>query len=374
MEKHYNHKRKCDMDLMMETRTYRSEEERWQAFSTRDRAADGHFFIGVKTTGIFCRVMCPARLPKRENILFFDTWQEAEAAGFRACKRCHPKEENGAQAHIQAVIDACQVLEQAETAPTLESLALTAGLSPFHFQRVFKKLIGISPKQYYMEKRSQRLRENLPGAGRVTDAIYDAGFNSSARFYSQAGETLGMSASTFRKGGRGMEISYTVQPSALGLMLVAATEAGVCLICFGDDPSELEKEVQRRFPHARVVESEPSFGDWVGRVASYVKNPGGSLDLPLDIQGTAFQRRVWAALREIPAGETETYSQVAARIGNPKAVRAVANACADNNLAVAIPCHRVVRTDGGLGGYRWGLKRKRALLEQEKLLAEDVVI
>jgi AraC family transcriptional regulator of adaptative response/methylated-DNA-[protein]-cysteine methyltransferase len=362
------------MERMMDKQSYRTEDDRWQAFAARDPLADGRFFIGVKTTGIFCRVVCPARLPKRENVQFFDTWQQAEAAGFRACKRCRPMEADGAHAHSRAVIAACQLLESSETAPSLESLARTAGLSPFHFQRVFKKIIGISPKQYYLEKRSQRLRENLTEAGRVTDAIYDAGYGSSARFYSQAQDTLGMKPSAYRKGGRGMVISYAVQPSALGLMLVAATQAGVCLICFGEDAGELKKELARRFPLAFVKESEADFKEWLAQIVSYVENPGGSLDLPLDIQGTVFQRRVWAALREIPAGATETYSQVAQRIGNPRAVRAVANACADNNLAVAIPCHRVVRSDGGLGGYRWGLKRKQVLLEKEKMLSEDVVI
>ncbi len=358
------------MDLIVETQTYTTEEERWQAFAARDPQADGKFFIGVKTTGIFCRVLCPARQPKRENVRFFDTWQEAAAAGFRACKRCRPTEVDGAQAHLQAIIDACQVLETAETAPTLKSLAARAGLSPFHFQRVFKKLLGISPKQYFMEKRSQRMREALPASGRVTDAIYDAGFNSSARFYSQAEDTLGMSPSAFKKGGRGVEISFTVQPTPLGLMLVAATETGLCLICFGDQAGELEEELRRRFSHARIKENEATLKGWVQEVVSYLHNPAGSLNVPLDIQGTAFQRRVWSALREIPAGATETYRQVAERIGSPKAVRAVGNACANNNLAIAIPCHRVVRTDGGLGGYRWGLKRKRSLLEREKAATE----
>ncbi|MHC1782534.1 MAG: bifunctional DNA-binding transcriptional regulator/O6-methylguanine-DNA methyltransferase Ada [Anaerolineaceae bacterium] len=362
------------MERIINQQSYRTEEDRWQAFAARDHLADGRFFIGVKTTGIFCRVVCPARLPKRENVLFFDTWQEAEAAGFRACKRCRPMETDGAQAHTREVIAACQVLETSESAPSLESLSRAAGLSPFHFQRVFKKIIGISPKQYYLEKRSQRLRENLSDAGRVTDVIYDAGYGSSARFYSQAQDTLGMKPAAYRKGGQGMEISYAVQPSALGLMLVAATPVGVCLICFGEVAGDLKIELARRFPRALVKESGADFKEWLAGVISYVENPGGSLNLPLDIQGTVFQRRVWAALREIPAGATETYSQVAQRIGSPKAVRAVANACADNNLAVAIPCHRVVRSDGGLGGYRWGLKRKQVLLEKEKLLSEDVVI
>ncbi len=352
---------------------FKSDEDRWQAFAARDPGADGRFFAGVKTTGIFCRVLCPARLPKRENVEFFDTWQEAAAAGYRPCKRCRPMEAD-AEAHREAVVAACRLLDSAETAPTLAELAEQAGLSPFHFQRVFKRSVGLSPKQYYLEKRSQRMRDNLAASDRVTDAIYDAGYGSSARFYSKARETLGMKADAYRKGGRGMEISYAVQSSALGLMLVAATASGVCLICFGEDAGELEKEVTRRFPLASISESGARFKDWLARMVAFVENPGGNPDLPLDIRGTAFQRKVWAALREIPAGATETYSQVARRIGSPKAVRAVANACAENNLAVAIPCHRVVRTDGGLGGYRWGLDRKRALLDKEKLLAEDVVI
>ncbi len=361
------------MDTTLKPFDFKSDEDRWQAFASRDPGADGRFFAGVKTTGIFCRVLCPARLPKRENVIFFNTWHEARDAGFRPCKRCRPMEES-AETHREAVIAACRMLESAESAPTLADLAEQAGLSPFHFQRVFKRSVGLSPKQYYLEKRTQRMRENLPLSERVTDAIYDAGYGSSARFYSKALETLGMKPDAYRKGGRGMEISYAVQSSALGLMLVAATAKGVCLICFGEEASELEKEVVRRFPIAHISESGAVFKDWLARVVAFVENPGGSLELPLDIRGTAFQRRVWAALREIPAGATETYSQVARRVGSPGAVRAVANACADNNLAVAIPCHRVVRLDGGLGGYRWGLDRKRALLEKEKLLAGDVVI
>lgn len=347
-------------------RQYGTEEERWQAFSSRDNQADGQFFIGVKTTGIFCRVLCPARLPKRENILFYDTWQEAAAAGFRACKRCHPTELEPETPHRSAIIRACKILDSAENQPTLVTLAKTAGLSSFHFQRVFKGIVGVTPKQYYMEKRSSRIRQNLQQTNRVTDAIYDAGFGSSARFYSQASDTLGMKPSDFQKGGDGMEISFAISPSYLGLVLVAATATGICLIIFGDRPEVMEKELNRRFPKAHLKDANSTFKDWVNQIISYLQHPGRDLNLPLDIQGTAFQRRVWAALREIPAGSTASYSEVANRIGNPKAVRAVASACAANNLAVAIPCHRVVHSNGGLGGYHWGLERKRALLEHEK--------
>jgi AraC family transcriptional regulator of adaptative response/methylated-DNA-[protein]-cysteine methyltransferase len=372
-ENYHEKWKKRRMDIKLKPLDLKSDEDRWEAFAARDPGADGRFFAGVKTTGIFCRVLCPARMPKRENVVFYDTWQEARDAGFKPCKRCRPMEES-AEIHREAVVATCRMLESAETAPTLAELAEQAGLSPFHFQRVFKRSVGLSPKQYYLDKRAQRMRENLPSSVRVTDAIYDAGYGSSARFYSKARETLGMKPDAYRKGGRGMEISYAVQSSALGLMLVAATAGGVCLICFGEEAGELEKEVVRRFPLARISESGTGFKDWLARLVAFLENPGGSLELPLDIRGTVFQRRVWAALREIPAGATETYSQVARRIGSPKAVRAVANACANNNLAVAIPCHRVVRSDGGMGGYRWGLERKRALLEKEKLLAKDVVI
>jgi AraC family transcriptional regulator, regulatory protein of adaptative response / methylated-DNA-[protein]-cysteine methyltransferase len=357
------------MEINTITQQYITGEQRWQAFASRDKQADGQFFIGVKTTGIFCRVLCPARLPKRENIRFFDTWQEAEAAGFRTCKRCHPKELEPETPHRSAVIHACEILDSAETQPTLEALAKMAGLSPFHFQRVFKGIVGVSPKQYYMEKRSSRIRQNLQQTSRVTDAIYDAGFGSSARFYSQAGDTLGMKPSDFQKGGDGMEISFAISPSYLGLVLVAATVTGVCLIIFGDQPEVLEEELYRRFPKAHLKDADATFKEWVNQVISYLQHPGRDLNLPLDIQGTAFQRRVWAALREIPTGSTASYSEVASRIGNPKAVRAVANACAANHLAVAIPCHRVVRLNGGLGGYHWGLERKHALLEHEKKAA-----
>lgn len=361
------------MGISSINKKYQTDAERWEAFAARDPQADGHFFIGVKTTGIFCRVVCPARLPRRENVVFFDTWQEAEAAGLRACKRCAPRDDS-AETHRQAVVAACQVLDEAERAPSLADLAGQADLSPFHFQRVFKRIVGLSPKQYYLARRTERLREALPGAGSVTGAIYDAGYASSGRFYAQSQHSLGMKPSAYRKGGAGMEISYAIRSSALGLMLAAATRDGLCLICFGERAADLEQELHRRFPRARIAADGGDFKTWLEKVLRYVENPAGRLDLPLDIRGTVFQRKVWAALREIPSGATRTYSQVAEAIGSPRAVRAVANACADNNLAVAVPCHRVVRTDGGLGGYRWGLKRKQALLEKEKHLAEDVVI
>jgi AraC family transcriptional regulator of adaptative response/methylated-DNA-[protein]-cysteine methyltransferase len=338
---------------------------RWQLLSARDSRAEGAFFYGVVTTGIFCRPTCASRLPRRENVLFFDTVAEAQAAGFRPCKRCNPTGNDDADTRRNAVIQACKLMDEAEKQPTLEDLSNAVGLSPFYFQRVFKSIVGITPKQYSQQKRAERLRGSLQGSESITRSIYDAGFGSSSRFYTQAVETLGMKPSDYKKGGSGLNLSYAVQPFALGWVLVAATGQGICAIDLGDSPEEVEKHLCERFPNAVFTPGDATFSQWVAEVLAYLDSPNHDLNLPLDIQGTAFQRRVWMALRSIPCGSTASYSEVAEKIGSPKSVRAVAHACASNTLAVAIPCHRVVRSNGALGGYRWGLERKRKLLDRE---------
>ncbi len=343
-----------------------SETARWRAVERRDRGADGTFVYSVRTTGVYCRPSCAARLPRRENVAFHDSCAEAERAGFRPCKRCRPNEPALADQQAAAVARACRLIEEAEEAPSLAALARAAGLSRFHFHRVFKAVTGVTPKAYADAHRGKRVRAELARTGTVTEAIYGAGFNSSGRFYAAASGVLGMTPTQFRAGGSGSLIRFAVGECSLGSILVAATDKGVCAIELGDDADALVRALQDRFPNARLVGGDAAFEQLVARVVGFVEAPGQGLDLPLDVRGTAFQQRVWNALRAIPAGATATYSEIAKRIGKPKAVRAVAHACASNAIAIAIPCHRVVRTDGSLAGYRWGVARKRALLVREK--------
>lgn len=344
--------------------TYLSKAERWQAVVRRDAQAADAFVYGVVTTGIYCRPGCPSRLPNRENVRFFDTAEAAEAAGLRPCKRCTPRLD-GPDPMTQVVATACRMIETAVEEPSLQELADAVYLSPHHFHRVFKERVGLTPKQYAAEHRLDRLREAVQASGTIADAIYEAGFGSSSRFYEVATAALGMTASEYRDGGPGLTIRYAIAQSYLGWVLVAGTAKGICRIDLGDDPEQLAARLAATFPEARLVGDDLSFRDTVRLVLVFLDRPERGLDLPLDIQGTAFQRRVWSALQDIPVGETLSYSEVAERIGQPSAARAVAGACAANTLAVAIPCHRVVRTDGTLGGYRWGLDRKRALLDRE---------
>jgi AraC family transcriptional regulator of adaptative response/methylated-DNA-[protein]-cysteine methyltransferase len=345
---------------------FNTTDQRWDALVARDQAAERAFFYGVKTTGVFCRPTCASRLPRRENVLFFETTQQAEQAGFRPCKRCRPTDPPEDNLHEQTIIAACKTIEEAENRPSLEDLAAAAGLSPFYFQRLFKKIVGVTPKQYFQEKRSSRVRENLREKERVTDAIYESGYASNSQFYSQAAGALGMKPSEYKQGGKGLPIAYALSQSYLGWVLVAATPTGICAIDFGEQPETLEIRLRQRFPEASLKKDEAAFAGWVAEVLSFLESPGRGLNLPLDIQGTAFQRQVWSALSSIPSGVTASYADIAVKIGSPTAVRAVAQACAANRIAVAIPCHRVIRSDGGLGGYRWGLERKRALLERER--------
>jgi len=344
---------------------YIGDDERWTAVRHHDRRADGQFFYSVLTTGVYCRPSCGARLPRRENVRFHATARDAERAGFRPCKRCRPNAPALADQRAAAVAKACRLIENGETPPDLDALAAAAGMSRFHFHRVFKSVTGVTPKAYAAAHRAQRVRDELPRAGTVTDAIYGAGFNSSARFYAASSDLLGMRPEEFRKGGDGAVIRFAVGECSLGSILVAATEKGICAISLGRDPTRLLRDLQDRFPRAQLIGGDRDFEKTVAKVVGFVEAPALGFDLPLDVRGTAFQQRVWKALRAIPAGKTATYTEIAKRLGAPQAVRAVAGACAANKIAVAIPCHRVVRTDGALAGYRWGIERKRALLARE---------
>ena len=337
----------------------------WDAMRRRDPAYDGAFFVAVRTTGVYCRPSCKSRPARRENVSFFPTAGAAERAGYRACKRCRPDRLGAPDPQVEAVKRACEKIASAEDAPSLADLAASAGLSPFHFHRVFKKIAGVTPKAYSAQMRARRAAENLGKAETVTEAIYDAGFNSSSRFYETATARLGMTPTAVRRGGESATIRFAVGESSLGAVLVAATEKGVAAIMLGDDPEALMRALQDRFPRADLIGGDAAFERWVAAVVGLVEAPGQRLDLPLDIRGTAFQQRVWQALRAIPPGRTASYAEIAEAIGRPKAVRAVALACAANPLAVAIPCHRVVRTDGDISGYRWGVDRKRKLLDRE---------
>jgi AraC family transcriptional regulator of adaptative response/methylated-DNA-[protein]-cysteine methyltransferase len=320
----------------------------------------------VRTTGVFCRPSCGARLPRRENVAFHASPAAAEKAGFRPCRRCRPTEAALAERQAAAVAKACRLIERADEPPSLATLAKSAGLSRFHFHRVFKQVTGVTPKAYAAAHRANRVRDALGHGGSVTAAIYDAGFNSSGRFYAASADMLGMKPRDFRAGGAGAAIRFAVGQCSLGAILVGATQKGVCAITLGDDPDALVRDLQDRFANAQLIGADRDFEKLVAKVVGFVEAPARGLDLPLDMRGTAFQQRVWQALRKIPAGKTSTYTEIAKRIGRPKAVRAVAAACAANPICVAIPCHRVVRLDGNLAGYRWGVARKRALLEKEK--------
>ena len=344
---------------------FAADAERWAAVQRRDGDADGAFYYSVRTTGVYCRPSCAARLARRENVRFHASCEEAEAAGFRPCKRCRPNEAALAVRRAAAVAKACRLIETAEEMPNLDALAGSAGMSRFHFHRVFRTITGVTPKAYAAAHRARRVREALPQSSTVTEAIYGAGFNSSGRFYAKSEQVLGMTPTRFRSGGSGAAIRFAVGECSLGSILVAATDKGVCAILLGDKPEALVRELEDRFPRATLIGGDEDFEQWVAKVIGFVEAPALGLDLPLDVRGTAFQQRVWQALRKIPAGATVTYSEVAQRIGAPKAVRAVGQACASNAIAVAIPCHRVVRNDGSLSGYRWGVERKRALLDRE---------
>jgi len=342
-----------------------ADDPRWARIVARDKGSDGEFWYSVATTQVYCRPSCPSRLANPENVTLHDTLERARATGFRPCRRCRPDGPSLDCEKAALVARACRVIEESEEEPSLEALAQAVGRSPSYFHRTFKAATGLTPKDYAAADRARKVREGLDAGGSVTEAIYEAGFNSSGRFYEKSTGMLGMTPTQYRGGGADEEIRFAVGQSLLGAILVASSTKGVASILLGDDPDVLVRNLQDRFPKARLIGADRDYEALIARIVGFVENPGIGLDLPLDVRGTAFQRRVWQALQEIPVGARVSYSEIARRIGAPKSVRAVAGACAANTLAVAIPCHRVVRTDGALSGYAWGVERKRALLDRE---------
>lgn len=342
-----------------------ADDPRWARIVARDKTADGHLWYSVATTGVYCRPSCPSRIANPKNVQLHDSLESAKTTGFRPCRRCHPDGPSIECENAGLVAKACRVIEESEEEPSLHQLADGAGLSPSYFHRVFKSATGLTPKDYAAAHRAKKVRQGLASSNTVTEAIYDAGFNSSGRFYEKSTDMLGITPSQYRAGGSNEEIKFAVGQSSLGAILVASSAKGVAAILLGDDPDELVRNLQDRFPKAHLMGADRDYEALVARVVGLIEAPRIGLDLPLDVRGTAFQQRVWQALQEIPVGEAASYAEIAQRIGCPKAVRAVAGACAANNLAVAIPCHRVVRKDGSLSGYAWGIERKRALLDRE---------
>jgi AraC family transcriptional regulator of adaptative response/methylated-DNA-[protein]-cysteine methyltransferase len=338
---------------------------RWQAVVDRDGSFDGSFYYSVKSSGVYCRPSCAARPARPENVGFYSTCEEAEKAGFRPCKRCQPNRPSLTEQYAEKVTQACRIIEELESAPSLEALAKQVGMSVYHFHRIFKLITGLTPRQYAAAQSEQRIRAELARGSAVTGAIFDAGYNSNSRFYEKSNKILGMTPSSYRAGGTKVEIRFAIGECSLGSILNAQSDRGICAILLGDDPDKLVRDLQDSFPRANLIGGDANFEQLVARVVGFIEAPSIGLDLPLDVRGTAFQQRVWQVLREIPVGQTASYTEIAKRIGSPAAVRAVAQACATNKLAVALPCHRVVRNDGALAGYRWGVERKRKLLEKE---------
>ncbi len=353
---------KKQMDLLPDDTTVK-----WQAVLSKDSSYDGQFVFAVSSTGIYCRPSCPSRRARRENVSFFQLPEAAERAGFRACLRCRPKETRVVDNHVDMAQRVCKVIEESDGEPmTLAKLSQEVGVSPFHLQRTFKGVMGITPSQFAEECRIRKFRKSVRTGGAITQAIYDAGYGSSSRLYEGAASQLGMTPATYGKGGKGAVINYAVVECHLGHLLVAATSKGVCSVKLGDTPEQLANDLANEFPSATISRNQQSLNPSVRSVVNYLSHKTPHIDLPLDIQATAFQRQVWEQLRAIPYGETYSYTQVAKAIGQEKAVRAVARACATNPVALIIPCHRVIREDSSLGGYRWGLDRKKQLLKAEK--------
>lgn len=347
-----------------------ADDPRWARIVARDKTADGCFWYSVATTGIYCRPSCPSRTANPRNVQLHDTLAAAKATGFRPCKRCNPDGISIEGENAAIIAQACRLIEESEEEPSLNDLAKAVGRSPSYFHRMFKAITGLTPKDYAVAHRAAKVRQGLDSGNSVTEAMYDAGFNSSGRFYEKSTGLLGMTPTQYRAGGANEEIRFAVGETSLGAILVASSKKGVASILLGTDPDTLVRNLQDRFPKARLIGADGDYEALVARVVGFVEAPNLGLDLPLDVRGTAFQQRVWQALQEIPVGQTVSYAEVARRIGSPTAVRAVAGACAANNLAVAIPCHRVVRNDGSLSGYAWGVERKRVLLDREAALGE----
>ncbi len=343
----------------METNIY------WQAVETNDARFDGAFVFGVKTTGIFCKPSCSARKPKRENVEFFDAVEQAEKSGFRACLRCKPKLMNAADPQIEMVLRACKLMQD-DSSLSLEELSSELDLSPSHFQRTFKEIVGISPKKYGEAKRLDRFKNEIKDGSDVVTAIYEAGYGSSSRLYEKASANLGMTPAVYKKGGKGMNINYIITDCELGKVLVARTPRGICSVTFGDSATELCEGLTKEFPNAEIAEGAENLKSAIEEILKYLAGKNKRFALHLDLLATAFQMQVWDFLRKIPYGETRSYSEVAEAIGDKKKVRAVAQACAKNRLAVVIPCHRVISNNGNLSGYRWGIERKKKLLAKER--------
>ena len=358
---------------MQETQRFASEDPRWARVLARDRSADGAFWYSVSTTGIYCRPSCPSRTANPKNVQLYETLAAAKATGFRPCKRCNPDGRSLEEENAVIVARACRLIEDSEETLSLSGLASTIGLSQSHLHRVFKSVTGLTPKAYATAHRGAKLRKGLVSSDSVTEAIYDAGYGSSSRFYEKSAGLLGMTPTQYRAGGLNEEIRFAVGESSLGAILVASSAKGVVAILLGNDPELLVRDLQDRFPRAKLIGADRDYESLVAQVVGLIEAPGIGFGLPLDIRGTAFQQRVWRALQEIPPGQTVSYAEIARRIGTPKAVRAVAGACAANNLAVAIPCHRVVRNDGTLSGYAWGVDKKRTLLDREGTRPRDAM-
>ncbi len=339
---------------------------RWQAVCARDPAMDGRFFFAVRSTGIYCRPSCPTRRPSPANVAFYASARQAEGAGFRACRKCHPDRPETWRQSAEIIADICRAIEASGTIPPLDALARKAGFSTHHFHRLFKDTTGVTPRQYALARRAERVRESLGSGASITQTIHETGYSSSSRFYAGTDRMLGMTPGTYKSGGKDMKIAYAIGDSSLGKILVATTERGICAIYLDDSADSLVAELHRRFPKADIAPADRDFTETVERVVAFAENPGRGIDLPLDLQGTAFQQRVWNALLAIPPGETATYGEIAQRIGAPDAVRAVGTACGANHVSLVVPCHRVIGKDGKLTGYRWGVERKKKLLERER--------
>ncbi len=346
--------------------------QQWQAVLDRDRAADGTFVLAVRTTGIYCRPSCPARRPKRENVEFFAAPDDAERAGYRACRRCHPRDAALPEPQPEWIAQVRQHIEAHLDEPlTLEALSAQVNVSAYHLQRTFKRVMGITPRAYAEARRLGKLKAHLKEGDSVASASYAAGYGSSSRLYERASAQLGMTPSVYQKGGCGMHINYTIVECSLGRLMVAASQKGVCFVSLGNSEAKLLDELKHDYATATIARDDARLGQWVSVILKYVDGRQTTCDVPLDAQGTAFQWQVWRALQAIPYGHTRSYGDIAKSLGNPKAMRAVGHACATNPVALVVPCHRAVRADGSLGGYRWGLERKEKLLAHEQWMKDE---